>query len=538
MLGDLHVGPRRVLADVDLTSQLHSLCPGPSHLLHLCPGDELDVGAGDLGEVLQRPPVRAAELFFRPVRNFYARSGVFLRLGDILCVPLCLDLCGFLCRLLRAPGPVAHDLLLYRIAEGLLRPGQSPLHPDLCPAQDAAHHGSTGKLTKPSAEAENGVLIRQGGKGVVFPVHPPLEGLGDHALHDLLLALVNHGPGPLLQSVLGHVRQLVDAASHLHQGVEGPGEGCIGVGFRIVRAVRLGLLVLGTGGGEEGQPKLRICRRVFQSVRHHPGDLCNACGLRGGGGGLEAGRGPLGGEALPEGQESGDGLGHSGHGRDAVFLHQIPRLAGLFILRLHPRLVGGDLLVHVLVDLVERGILIELVVPQHPTSGLRDRLFEHCRRGAQALGELLQAAVCSPSGDLSPVCPLLRRLSATCKTGINRLFRPAAESPAPPRSLPLGCEVHPRSEGGGSGRRFFCCLFPRLTHLGDRFHMVPLRKCPFLLFCRCDPVPDGPAACLGKPLVLQLRRRDTLPDCHHTMLLSPAGSTRRPASAGSPPPPP
>ena len=38
--------------------------------------------------------------------------GVFLRLGDILCVvPLCLDLCGFLCRLLRAPGPVAHDLL-------------------------------------------------------------------------------------------------------------------------------------------------------------------------------------------------------------------------------------------------------------------------------------------------------------------------------------------------------------------------------------------------------------------------------------------
>ena len=59
---------------------------GPSHLLQLCPGDELDVGAGDLGEVLQRPPVRAAELFFRPVRNFYARSGVFLRLGDILCV--------------------------------------------------------------------------------------------------------------------------------------------------------------------------------------------------------------------------------------------------------------------------------------------------------------------------------------------------------------------------------------------------------------------------------------------------------------------
>ena len=265
--------------------------------------------------------------------------------------------------LLRPPG----GLTVRRRVEPLL-------YDKLSPAEDAAHHSASKKLLGGGGGIHHGILVLQTEQGILPPINGILRQPGDRPLDDLLPALVQHGVHPLPEYALVVRRQGVDTAAGLHDGVEQPGQSRVGVGPAVVRALRLGLLILVAGGGEDRIQKLWILRRIPQCVEKCPGDPGSLSRLPGG---LHTCRGSLGRRAGPCGHKGKDRLRDRRHHRRAKIPEDLSDPACLLVLRCEMFFVCLLCLLQPVIDCVENTALIELVIPQQGSHGLHGRPLQH-----------------------------------------------------------------------------------------------------------------------------------------------------------------
>ena len=301
------------------------------------------------------------------------------------------------------------------------------LYGQLASAEDAAHHSAPKKLPGGGGGIHHGVLVLQTEQGIPLPINGVLRQPGDRPLDDLLPALVQHGVHPLPEYALVVRRQGVDTAAGLHDGVEKPGQSRVGVGPAVVRPLRLGLLILVAGGGEDRVPELWVLCCIPHRSKKGPGHTRPSGDLSGS---LHTCRGSLGRRAGPCGEKSEGRLWDGRYNRRAKIPQDFPDPARLLILRCEMFFVCLLCLLHVVVQRVKRAALIELVISQQGPYGLHDRPLQHGQRGGDACGRLIRTLEHHALGDLSPVRLAADPLPGEPDIGPLSLAAPA-EAPAP-----------------------------------------------------------------------------------------------------------